>query len=121
MRRGTQRTIGATALVALTAVFLGCMSLSIGDGERLVVEKRPAKPDEDEGVLQQRGSVPSLRPGVEQKVYYPVPYASPPNLQIGYDEHFVVVDQQADHFVIRLADNAHLEELEELAVPTWVA
>src|SRR5262249_43652004 len=120
MSRGKRRVVGAVALAALAVAFLGCMSLSVGDAEKVVIEKRPATTEGDDGVLQQRGSLPALRPGVEQKVYYPVPYASPPNLQISHDHYFVVVEQQADHFVVRQADDVKSVDL-HFEVPAWVA
>jgi hypothetical protein len=52
-------------------------------------------------VLTQEGTV-SLRPGSEQTVYYPLPYASPPNLELqdNYDS-YEVVEQKETCFRIR--------------------
>jgi hypothetical protein len=70
---------------------LGCMSISCGGHH-----------DSCNGdVLSQEGKL-SLRAGGETDVYYPQPYASPPNLSA--EETFTnyeIVEQKADHFRIR--------------------
>src|SRR5262249_22617919 len=72
---------------------LGCMSFSIGC-------PWPAATSSD-GCLTQSGSV-TIPPGAEQDVYFPIPYASPPNLALGdWPEGCVLIEQKADHFRIR--------------------
>jgi hypothetical protein len=100
----TSRPVGAAALAGLVVIFLGCMSLSIG--ERKVVEKIVPAECTEEGVLCQEGKVTFQR-GSSQVVYYPIPYASPPNLEINQDGPFcfsddvILVEQKDDHFIVR--------------------
>ncbi|HTU18773.1 MAG TPA: hypothetical protein VMG10_11990 [Gemmataceae bacterium] len=54
-----------------------------------------------DGTTCQEGKV-KLRPGQEFEVFYPIPYASPPNLEISGDtESCEIIEQKADHFHIR--------------------
>jgi hypothetical protein len=86
----------ALASVAVT-VLLGCMGISIGGRYELPRETAADCGD----VLTQEGSV-SLRSGGEQEVYYPVPYAFPPNLEFPTAPSWVqVVEQKADHFRVK--------------------
>jgi hypothetical protein len=49
----------------------------------------------------QKGQV-HLKPWCEQDVFYAVPYAGPPNLELGNDcDDFEIIEQKADHFRIR--------------------
>jgi hypothetical protein len=88
-----RRCIAVSAIVAMLAIFLGCMSLNIG---------WPAPETVDQEVLVQKGTLHASGE-TEQDVFYPIPYASPPNLTL--DDTFwhdlVIVDQQPDHFRVR--------------------
>jgi hypothetical protein len=86
-----RRLAGIASALAWLAIILGCMSLSIGD--------RTVLPD-DRLSYAQEGSV-RVEIGQELDVYYPVPYASPPNLEIKGPGSYTIVDQQADHFRVR--------------------
>jgi hypothetical protein len=90
------RPVGIGAAALMTAIFLGCMSLSFSVGNKY-------KPS-DEGVLCQDGQS-DLQPGATMEVYYPIAYAHPPNFQVSsvFDE-CVVVEQQADHFRVQNTD-----------------
>jgi hypothetical protein len=89
------RPVGVLAGAALLLIFLGCMSLSIG-----------CKPDGD-GTICQEGKV-CLQGEEERDVYYPVPYASPPNLEISDGgSWYEIIEQKADHFRIRSGGAAH--------------
>ncbi|MFO0843671.1 MAG: hypothetical protein U0797_14950 [Gemmataceae bacterium] len=85
------RAAGAVSLAALAVIFLGCMSLSFG-GRNYTTQLV-----EDE-VLCQEGTV-SFRSCDERAVYYPIPYASPPNLDVktAFGD-VVLLDQKPDHF-----------------------
>ena len=87
-----RRWIAASALAILLVIFLGCVSINIG---------WPLGESGTEDVLVQKGT---LHPSdFDQDVFYPIPYASPPNLTI--DEPFhrdvLIVEQEADHFRVR--------------------
>jgi hypothetical protein len=83
------RLAGILSGLSLLALFLGCMSLSIGGGNC------------DADVLDQSGKV-CLKRGEVQDVYYPIPYASPPNLELDWMDADAceILDQKADHFRI---------------------
>jgi|GEM_PF-3607814 len=83
-----RRTAGVASAFAWLAIILGCMNLSIGE--------RTMLPD-DHLAYTQAGSV-HVEIGQELDVYYPVPYASPPNLEFKGLGSYTIVDQQADHF-----------------------
>jgi hypothetical protein len=96
------RQVGALAGTVLLLIFLGCMSLSIG-----------CKTEPD-GTVCQEGKV-SLHKGQELDVYYPAPYASPPNLELSGDcDKCDIIEQKADHFRIRCNDPCD-------ATPHWQA
>jgi hypothetical protein len=80
--------VGATAAALMLTIIMGCMSLQIG-----------CKTGPD-GTICQEGKV-SLEGHQELDVYYPVPYASPPNLEIEGDSGFDIIEQKADHFRLR--------------------
>jgi hypothetical protein len=79
------------AVVFLACVVLGCMSISLGIGTG----------HSDSGLLEQEGEL-DVKDGLTQTVFYPIPYASPPNLVVNDSFHSVVVEEQAcDHFRFR--------------------
>jgi hypothetical protein len=93
LTRVLPRLVPALAALLMLGIFLGCMSLNIGS--------RVCSELEGE-VLEQCGQV-NVRPDEEQLVYYPIPYASPPNLTLERcfpAEYARIIDQQADHFRI---------------------
>lgn len=76
---------------AMLASGAGCLSISLGGWRQ----------HEDPNVLKQTGSV-SIPRGEIREVYYPVPYPSPPNLEIDDSfHHYTILEQKADHFRIR--------------------
>lgn len=85
----------ASALMFLTCIILGCMSLSFGEHNTTITH--------EDGLLIQEDTI-ELH-GAAQTVYYPVPYASPPNLVVESTFHTVVIEEQAaDHFRVRCDD-----------------
>jgi hypothetical protein len=98
-----RRWIAASVLAILLAIFLGCMSINIG---------WPVAETGSEDVLVQKGT---LHPTgmLEQDIFYPIPYASPPNLTFDemFHHDFVVVDQQPDHFRVRFVKDRPLSNL----------
>jgi hypothetical protein len=78
------------ALICLPLLATGCIALSFGGCEHA----------EASGVLTQSGKV-TCKCESQVTVYYPVPYASPPNLEI-HDQarNFSLLEQRADCFRI---------------------
>lgn len=87
------RLAGLFAGTLLLVILLGCMSISIG-GKHMIC------PPEEEGGCMQQGET-RMPPHGEMDVYYPVPFASPPNLELDDVRDVVVLDQKADHFRVR--------------------
>lgn len=88
------RKVTAAALAVWGLIILGCMSISIG-GKHF-----SAAPCEN-GTFAQCGETPILA-GCEQDIYYPIPYASPPYLEIdGTFSECTIVEQHADHFRVK--------------------
>ncbi|HEV8062832.1 MAG TPA: hypothetical protein VGP68_23335 [Gemmataceae bacterium] len=77
-------------LVCLPLLATGCLCLSFGGSDH----------PESDGVLTQSGEV-TCGPGRPVVVYYPIPYASPPNLEIrDCFKKCSVLEQKADCFTI---------------------
>ncbi len=92
--RGYRRqTVGFVAGGILLVIFLGCMSIAIGN-------RTPDGVVLESGTLVQKGEA-SVPAGTQLDVYYPIPYAHPPNLELGdYGEECQLVEQHEDHFRI---------------------
>jgi hypothetical protein len=95
----TQRTrlriAAALGTVAFIGIVVGCMSFSIGG--KTVIKSDEANAFEQEGAVE-------LRPLEVRDIYYPIPYAAPPNLEITCTFHnndIDLVDQHAEFFRIR--------------------
>jgi hypothetical protein len=99
------RIAATMAAVTLVLIVLGCMSFSIGG--KTVIRTPDDNPFEQSGAIE-------LRPGAEQDVYYAIPYASTPNLEIDstFDD-VELVDQHADHFRVRNTSNGLLSRTVE--------
>ena len=83
----------AAALVCL-AIFLGCMSIQVP--ERCVSCSKP----EPDAPFHQEGQT-TLAAGEERDIYYPIPYAHTPNLEISDPVNgTLVLEQKEDHFRI---------------------
>ncbi len=89
------RTTGAIAATLSILIILGCMSFSIERGERVKVVEISSGAE----VFEQKGSV-MLEPSVPVVVYYPVPYATPPNLTLQHSS-FEIIQQYPDRFVVK--------------------
>ena len=86
--------VGVTAACFMLAIFMDCMSLSIGNR---TVEAPPC----EEGVLCQQGEV-HLPANTSQLIHYPIPYARKPNIEI--DSTFddcQIVEEREDGFLLR--------------------
>jgi hypothetical protein len=71
---------------------MGCLALNFGGWSQKA---------DDPSVLMQTGSTP-IPKGQEATVYYPKPYASPPNLELDDTFHsYKIVEQRADCFRVR--------------------
>jgi hypothetical protein len=98
------RLLAVGAGMVFLGISLGCMSFTLG-GRTEVVSK------EEVGGLQ-RGKA-SLAPGEELVVYYPAPYASPPNLEMEDPSLFHagrIIEQRPDGFRIKNT-SSHAVEL----------
>jgi hypothetical protein len=91
----------ACLAVALSAVIvLGCMSLSFGCKEGDVIKVCEPQTFEQVGKIQVRSSP------LDQTYYYPVPFASRPNLEIDDPYNMCeVVDQQENYFKVKFHAN----------------
>ena len=88
------RPAGVFAGIALALIILGCMSIQIGG-------KNFHEGAAEDGSFQQCGEV-RLAAGEMRVVYYPIPYAQPPNLEIdNLCNTCELLVQNADHFQIR--------------------
>jgi hypothetical protein len=91
-----RRLFIASALMFLTCIILGCMSLSFGEHNTTITH--------EDGLLIQEDTI-ELHGAAAQTIYYPVPYAGPPNLVVESTFHTVVIEEQAaDHFRVRCDD-----------------
>jgi hypothetical protein len=91
-----RRIAGAMSGTGFLVIVLGCMNIQLGG--RTVVQ-------EDSLTFTQEGSLVASA-GQEVDVFYPVPYASPPNLVVEDLMHnSTLVEQKADHF--RLRNDGH--------------
>src|SRR3954452_8045487 len=87
------RPAGAAATLLTMLIIFGCMTHNhyhTTEGVSAI-----------DGTLTQAGEV-SVSGGSEQVIFYPVPFASPPNLELGRDQEWCkLVEQRADGFRIR--------------------
>jgi hypothetical protein len=90
--RPAERITWIASCVVFVVICLGCMS--IGGRTEYVTH--------DDHSSTQSGQA-TLRGGQELEVYYPAPYAHPPNLELekGAEDSAVVVEQKADHFRVK--------------------
>jgi hypothetical protein len=120
----TLRKLAAFATLLLVAITLGCMSLSFG--ERTVTyapgDGPPPSAVPSDGVLYAQEGTAKVKANGTSTIYYPLPYASSPNLEVRedestvkWDEHFEIVEQRPDRFTVRNTDWAWAHSLH------WVA
>jgi hypothetical protein len=65
--------------------------------------------DSRDDILEQKGEV-HLGPKAEQDVYYPVPYANVPNIELSEDfNRCMIVEQKEDHFRIQNTCSSEIE------------
>jgi hypothetical protein len=84
------RKTGLAAGAVLMVIVLGCMNISIGSFRR-----------SEDGTFEQKGEL-RLASGCEQDVYYPIPFAHTPNVELSGDvDNCFLVEQKEDHFRIR--------------------
>jgi hypothetical protein len=112
-----QRNLIVLGVLLLAGVIVGCMNLSFG--ERTITTYVPPASD---GVPYTQEGTLTLRGSGTKTVYYPVPYASIPNLtlidadggNVRESEHFVLEEQRPDYFCVRNASHSSREA-------NWVA
>jgi hypothetical protein len=84
--------LAAICGIVLAVVVMGCMSISIGKFAATAVEAEEPFCQEGECSLA----------GCERDVYYPIPFAHPPNLEVtGLSGQYELLEQREDHFRIR--------------------
>jgi hypothetical protein len=94
------RTAGAVAAAATAFIILGCMNFTFGTRS----DDPPCVEPPDGDAFTQTGCA-TVRGKAKQDIYYPVPYAFPPNLEATDNfGHCEVVEQRADHFRVRNRD-----------------
>ncbi|HZV04078.1 MAG TPA: hypothetical protein VE999_03220 [Gemmataceae bacterium] len=88
--------VGATAAALMLAIFMGCMSLEIGN-RKVEVET----PHCEEGVLFQQGEA-HVPANCTRFVHYPIPYPRKPNIEISttFDD-CVIAEEREDGFLLR--------------------
>jgi hypothetical protein len=109
------RPAAAVAAATVALIFLGCMSISIGC--RTAEEAKSCA--DDSGVLTQEGKVP-LYVGGRQTIYYPIPYASPPNLELHDPHHYYDITEQKEGYFI-LCCSGFTGFWQEAQAVTWKA
>ena len=105
------RRSGVAAALAIMLIFLGCMSFEGTHVDRTEIVPPPEAPNPNlvgDGLLEQQGRG-TIRGLAEEDVYFPVPYISPPNLElIGDSENVQLEYQRRDHFRIKnWSNNRH--------------
>jgi hypothetical protein len=92
------RPVASGAAVVIVLTVLGCMSLSFG-GKTYECHSGEGHCGDDSYV--QSGAA-HLHGSAEQDVYYPVAYASPPNVELSGDDadDCEIVEQKPEHFRI---------------------
>ncbi len=101
------RPAGAVAASLSALIVLGCMGIAIGNrtAEETKACLGPGAVADDSSVLAQEGKI-RIRPGSEKIVYYPIPYASPPNLEFQDDcDYCDVIEEKENCFRIRFHSN----------------
>jgi hypothetical protein len=92
--RGRRRRIALCVFAAIVCpmMSMGCLSLNIGGWSQKA---------DDPSVVAQTGST-AIPKGQEATVYYPKPYASPPNLELDDTfRNYKIIEQKADCFRVR--------------------
>jgi hypothetical protein len=94
------RPVGLLAAFILLIILLGCMSISIGKFSGT------SGTTESDGTFCQEGEA-TVSPGVIREVYYPVPYAHTPNLEISDTfNNCILVTEREGSFSVR-NDSSH--------------
>jgi hypothetical protein len=88
------RAVAALGMLAFVLFSLGCMSFTFGGRHEIA--------GSGDGEFSQKGNA-FVRVGDEVCVYYPTPYQSPPNLELGDagKHNLRITDQAADHFRVQ--------------------
>jgi hypothetical protein len=88
-----RRLLGTAAGLFLLGIILGCMSVSF-EGRKQIFQH-------DDQTYSQTGKI-EIPPGQELEIYYPVPYAGPPNLVVSSTfSECQVIEQRPDHFRVK--------------------
>jgi hypothetical protein len=86
---------GAVAAVLVLLIILGCLSVEHSSESKSVAD--------GDGTYGQEGTI-KLNPGEERDVYYPVPYVTPPYLELSDTAVCPLLAQQATYFHVRNND-----------------
>lgn len=90
--RRVRIAISVIAAIMIPMMSMGCLALNFGGW---------SQKSDDPSIVAQSGSVP-IPKGQEVVVYYPRPYASPPNLELEDTFHnYKIVEQRPDCFRVR--------------------
>ena len=88
-----RRLLGAAAGTFALAVILGCMNISF-EGRRHIIHN-------DDQTYSQTGTL-EVPAGQELEIFYPMPYAAPPNLVVTSTfSECLIVEQRPDHFRVK--------------------
>jgi len=92
-RRQPRPALCVVLVIVCSLLSMGCLSLNFGNWT--------SHNNEDPSVLSQTGSA-RVTKGQIADIYYPVPYASAPNVELDDMFHnYEIVEQKADHFRVR--------------------
>ena len=105
MRVLCSRAAGAVAACLSAVIAFGCMGIAIGNRTAEETKACCSPGVDDSGALMQEGKI-HIRPGSEKLIYYPIPYASPPNLEIEDTcDYCDVIEEKENCFRVRFHDN----------------
>lgn len=101
------RLAGVVAVVLLGTMVVGCMSGLIIDSIKPVSTGPVGVTTDASGVVMQEGNI-TVGKGCEQEVFFPVPYAAIPNLEVSepscVTSHFHLKAQEKTSFLIENKD-----------------
>jgi hypothetical protein len=98
------RPAGAAAAVLTLLIILGCTTHNhYQNADPIVAEAKVTTPAPEASAteaLAQKGKI-FFKAGTEQVIYYPIPYASTPNLELDDPGYFELLEQHETSFRIR--------------------
>jgi len=104
------RPAGALSALLTTLIIFGCMSTNhYHTTEEVRVAPAGEGSESQATALVQSGKI-TFKAGTMQVIYYPIPYASPPNLELDDAEYFDLLEQKDKFFRIRCHTNSDYEK-----------